>query len=221
MPDYIPPGDSAFNVWQGNTMNQISSNLIAWFIADKNFQDLQTLQTKWSSAYLKASNKQNRTSADVQDKNDARYNYEKAIRSFLGEWITFNSHVTDADRERMGLTVRKETRTPVPVPATRPIATVDFSIRQQHTVAYVDEANGRSKAKPTGVHGCEIWVKVGGEAPKSASELSYKGTCTASPYTVSFDGDDTGKIAYYWIRWINNRGEHGPWSAPFSAMIVG
>ena len=221
MADYIPTSDSDFNVWQSNTLNEISPNLTAWGIATSSFQQLQALQTKWSNAYLKASNKQNRTSADVQDKNDARYDYEKGYRSFVGEWLTYNSNVTDADRERMGLTVRSDSRTPVPVPSTRPVGILDFSIRLQHTVAYADEANGRSKAKPAGVHGCEIWVKVGGDAPKSASELSYKGICTASPFTVNYSGDDAGKIACYWIRWVNTRGEYGPWSAPFSAMIVG
>lgn len=221
MADYMPTSDSDFNVWQDNTMKQIAINLIKWFIAEKSFQNLQVLQAKWTAAYLKASNKQNRTSADVQEKNDARYNYEKGLRSFVSEWLTNNSNVTDADRERMGLTVRSDSRTPVAVPSTRPVGTIDFSIRLQHTVAYVDEANGRSKAKPAGVHGCEIWVKIGGDAPKSVLDLTYKGTCTSSPFTVSFGGEDAGKTAYYWIRWVNTRGENGPWSAPFSAMIVG
>ena len=62
MADYIPTSDSDFNVWQSNTLNEISPNLTAWGIATSSFQQLQALQTKWTNAYLKASNKQNRTS---------------------------------------------------------------------------------------------------------------------------------------------------------------
>ncbi|MBP1639334.1 MAG: hypothetical protein H6Q17_917 [Bacteroidetes bacterium] len=221
MKDYMPNSDAGFNVWQLNLLILIAANLAGWGIEEANFAALQVKQKRWSDAYTIASNKQNRTSADVQEKTAAREDYEKALRLFVAEWLSSNSKVSDSDRERMGLTIRTESRTPAPAPTTRPVGTIDYSVRLQHTVLYQDEASGRSKAKPAGVHGCEIWMKKGGDAPKSASELSFQATCTASPYTVSFDGGDAGVTVYYWIRWINTRGERGPWSAPFSGMIVG
>ena len=121
----------------------------------------------------------------------------------------------------MGLTVKSGTRTAVPTPTTSPVGSVDFSVRLQHTINFSDEASPRSKAKPTGVHGCEIYMKIDGEAPKDASELSYVATDTATPYVVKFDGAKAGKIVYYWLRWVNTRGEAGPWSIAVSAMVVG
>jgi hypothetical protein len=219
--DFIPHSDGDFNLWQDNLVKTAELNLIPWGIPDDDFAKVKSLQTNWIGTFAKASNKQNRTAADVTAKDDARYDYEKAIRPFVAQWLSNNSKVTDSDRTRMGLTVKSGTRTPVPVPTTSPVGTVDFSVRQQHTLRYYDEASAHSNAKPDGVHGCEIYMKVDGDAPKDASELSYVGTCTAAPCTVKFDGTKSGKTVYYWLRWVNTRGECGPWSITLSAMVAG
>lgn len=221
MADYIPQNDAEFNLWQANMVEIIASNLENWVISTDDFNSLTGLQERWTIAFAKASNKQNRTSADVQAKDDARKSYEKNLRAFVAQWLANNSKVTNSDRERMGLTVKSGTRTPIPVPTTLPVGTIDFSVRLQHTISFSDEATPRSKAKPAGVHGCEIWMKIDGPAPIDVSELSYVGTDTSSPYTVNFEGKHAGKTVYYWLRWVNTRGEHGPWSATVSAMVVG
>lgn len=221
MADYIPQNDAEFNLWQANMVEIAGANLENWAVNPDDFSTLTGLQEYWAIAFSKASNKQNRTSADVQDKEDARKSYEKSLRTFVAQWLASNSKVQNSDRERMGLTVKSGTRTPVPAPLTFPVGNVDFSIRLQHTISYSDEATPRSKAKPAGVHGCEIWMKIDGNAPVDASELSYVATDTNSPYTVNFEGKHAGKTVYYWLRWVNTRGEHGPWSATVSAMVVG
>ncbi len=219
--DFIPGSDAEFNIWQECLVDNAEQNKTIWGISVDGLAKVKTFQTDWVSAFSKASNKQNRTAADVTAKDDARYEYEKAIRPFVAQWLSNNDKVTDSDRTRMGLTVKTGTRTPTPAPATSPVGTIDFSVRQQHTLRYYDEASAHSNAKPAGVHGCEIYMKVDGEAPKDASELSYVATCTASPYTVKFDGAKAGKTIYYWLRWVNTRGECGPWSITMSAMVVG
>jgi hypothetical protein len=147
--------------------------------------------------------------------------YETGIRGFVGQWLSNNNKVTDSERERMGLTVKSGSHTPVPTATTLPVGTIDFSIRLQHTIHFVDEASPRSKAKPEGVYGCEIWVKIGGESPKDHTELIYLTTCTRTPYIMRFSGADAGKIAFYWFRWVNKRNSPGSWSSTASAMIVG
>lgn len=221
MPDYIPQNDADLNVWQGNLVAIVEPNITIWGISADDFAVVKTKQTAWTTAYSKASNKQNRTAADVLAKDDAGVDYKKTIRSFVAQWLANNTKVTDTDRTRMGLTVKTGTRTPAPVPGTSPVGTIDFSVRLQHSIHYYDEASAHSNAKPAGVHGCEIYMKVDGDAPKDASELTYVGTCTAAPYTVKFDGAKAGKTVYYWLRWVNTRGEVGPWSTVISAMVVG
>ena len=220
MADYIPHNDAEFNLWQTNLIEIADPNLATWGISPDDFTALVEKQDVWNAAFIKASNKQNRTSADVQAKTDARTTYEKSLRSFIAQWLASNSKVSNSDRERMGLTVKSGTRTPVPPPATCPTGTVDFSIRLQHSIHYADESTPSRKAKPVGVHGCEIWMKIDGNMPVDASELSYLATDTNSPHITTFEGKYAGKIVYYMMRWVNTRGEHGPWGRTISAMVV-
>ena len=221
MADYIPQNDADFNLWQTNLVSITEGSAEPWGIPEESMIPLKALQGNWEECFAIASNKQNRTSADVQAKEDARKAYEKDLRSFVAQWLSYNTRVSNSDRERMGLTVKSGGRTPVPRPTTFPAGTIDFSVRLQHSIHYFDEASPRSKAKPAGVHGCEIWMKVGGSAPVEASELTYLTTDTRTPYIVTFEGADAGKTVYYWMRWVNTRSEHGPWSSAISAMVAG
>jgi len=37
---------------------------------------------------------------------------------------------------------------------------------------------------------------------------------------IIFDGENSGKRVWYILRWVNSRGEPGPWSPPFSGIIT-
>jgi len=221
MADYIPNTDPEFDLWQKSLMDNIRQLMPTWGIDPSKVMGLESKQSIWNSTFSKASNKQNRTAAEVQAKRDALDDYKKEIRSFVAEFLANNSRVSDSDRTLMGLTVKSGTRTPAPVPTTSPLGTVDFSVRLQHTLHLSDQATPQSKAKPAGMHGCEVWVKLGGEAPKDASELSYLGIATSFSYTTTYEGKQANIMAYYWLRWVNTRGERGPWSVTVSSIIVG
>ena len=221
MKDYVPKADADFDNWQSRLISDVKKNAKTWLISEEDLTPIYGLQLRWTDIFAITSNKQNRTSADVQLKKEVREDLEKAIRQMVRQWLANNSRVTDADRIRMGLTVKTGTRTPAAVPASSPMGIIDFSVRLQHSIEFFDEASAHSNAKPIGVHGCEIFVKVDGEAPKSVDEMTYLGTCTASPFVAKYDGTKSGKTAWYWLRWINSRAEAGPWSVVVSAMIVG
>ena len=221
MADYIPSTDPEFDLWQKSLMDKIRELMPILGIDPNKAMGLDSKQSIWNTTFSKASNKQNRTAAEVQAKKDALDDYKKEIRSFVAEFLANNSKVYDSDRTLMGLTVKSGTRTPAPVPSTSPLGTVDFSVRLQHTLHLSDQATPQSKAKPAGMHGCEVWVKLGGEAPKDASELSYLGIATSFSYTTTYEGKQANTMAYYWLRWVNTRGERGPWSTTVSSIIVG
>lgn len=217
--NFIPGADSDFNLWQGALVSILQANATAWGITAADITALIVLQTLWTAAFGKAANKQNRTSADVQAKDDARLNYENALRRFIAQWLSNNSKVPNSERQRMGITVKTGSRTAAPVPTTCPVASIDFSSRLQHTIAFADEATPRTRAKPDGVHGCEVWMKLSNVAPTDASEFIFLATDTATPFVATFNSADVGKTAWYMLRWVNTRGERGPWSTTFSAMV--
>lgn len=213
--DFIPESDAEFNLWQDNLISNVEPNAEAWGIPAADITALKSKQTPWTATFAKAASKTNRTSADVRAKNDARKEYESALRGFIAEWLAKNSKVTDSDRERLGITVRSTSRTPVSRPATSPVGTVDFSVRLQHSIHFSDSTLP-GKAKPDGVHGAEIWAKVG-----DAADFSYLATDTRTPYIATYDDGDAGKTVSYRLRWVNTRGEQGPWSSVISAIIAG
>lgn len=221
MSSYLPQTDAEFDSMQNTLVTQSEQNAVAWGIVPDAITELKSYQTPWTEAYAKTINKQNRTPTDVMAKKTAGDNYKKAIRLFVAQWLSVNPKVSDADRTLMGITVRKDGHTPIPAPESFPVGQVDFSIRGQHTLSFYDSASSHSNARPKGVSGCEIYMKVGGEPPLTVDEMRFMGICSASPYVLKHDTVNAGKIVYYWLRWTNSKGETGPWSVMISAMIVG
>ncbi len=51
------------------------------------------------------------------------------------------------------------------------------------------------------------------------SELTFLALDTRTPYTAKYVGPDANKVAHYMLRWVNTRGQKGPWSETASATI--
>ncbi len=221
MSDIIPRPDAEFDVWQKENLQYVETNAKKWGIPDAEITKLKERQSNWEPAFEKADNIENRTRANVLAKNEIREDYEKNWRYFINTFIRVNPKITDDERLIMGIHPKKHSRTPIPVPETAPEGRIDFSVRLQHKIFFHDSSTPNSKAKPKGVHGCQIWMKLGEEAPVKENDLTFVAMDTSSPYTVKFDGDDSGKKAYYWLRWVNSKGEPGPWSAEIHAVVVG
>jgi len=214
--DYVPGSDAEFNIWQAEVVSDVLSNATLWGILTAEVSTLVAQQAIWVTAFAKGGNQNNRQRPDVQDKDDARAVFEKALRKFIAKWLANNDKVSDAERIRMGLTVRSGTHTPVSVPSSNPVANIDFSVLLQHSINFVDSDTPTSKAKPVGIIGAEVWCKLG-----DASSYNYLGLCTATPEVVTYLDADAGKKATYRLRWVNTKGDEGPWSNTVSALVVG
>lgn len=219
MPDYIPSSDADFDAWSRNFVDYVVANAATMGVTPAQVTSLQGGQTDWGVKYPASNGKQAEAFAAVQAKNDSRAGYEDLIRSLAGI-IQASPAVTDAQRQGLGITVRSTTRTAAGSPTSRPVGTIDTSQRLRHTVNFSDEATPTSRAKPDGVQGCEIWMKVGDPAPAGPNDVHYLALDTRTPYTVEFEASDAGKTAHYMLRWMSTRGETGPWSHTVSATIT-
>lgn len=218
MADYIPGSDGAFDTWQDVFVAYATANVVALGIDPVDAATLVTARADWASALTAHGTAQASAQSARQSKDDARNGLETLVRSLVRQ-MQSNPAVTDIQREAMGITVYDATRTAAPSPTTRPVVTVDSAQRLRHVIAFADEATPTKKAKPAGVMGAELWVKIGDPAPTTPSELSFLSVDTRTPYTADFDGADGGKTAHYMLRWTNTRGEKGPWSETASATI--
>ncbi|MEZ6129632.1 MAG: hypothetical protein R3C59_13195 [Planctomycetaceae bacterium] len=110
-------------------------------------------------------------------------------------------------------------RTPVPVPHTFPAGSVIATDRLKLTLMYSDVATPTRKAKPYGVRGCEVYVSIADNAPTNPEDYRFAAFSTRPPELLKFKSDEGGKTAHILLRWVNTRGETGPWSQPISATI--
>jgi hypothetical protein len=178
---------------------------------------IQTLLTAYETAFEAAQNP-NRGKVDVLQKDETRDALKAAIRPFVKAYLAFNPAVSDVDKESMGLPLHDSTRTPTPPPSTIPEAEIDSSIIRQLTIHFKD--NGSEKrGKPAGVHGVEIVWDITETAPATMDEFKNSAFDTASPYTFTFDESQRGKKVFFCLRWENARGEKGPWSEIYNAII--
>ena len=236
--DYIPQSDADFDIFQDNFIAGVQPNLGDWDIPNAEFSALQDLQTAWNDAWAKAKNKDTRSRADVQAKNDARDTYESGLRKFVKEWLAYNSKVSDAERESLGLTVRDTQPTPSPVPDRAPDITLDEIRHLSHTLRLTDPANPHTQAKPKGVREIEVFRYIvpqktepkppepqpknepSSSPPTDIDQYRFVGNATRFLYTVEYTLEDVGKTVWYIARYVNTRGESGPWSEPFSATVA-
>ena len=219
MPDYIPAPDGDFDAWQDNFITYASANAAALGLDPLvDIPPLIAAQGTWTTDRASNTAAQSAAQSARQAKDAARGGLEGVIRPLVGR-LQASAAVDDAERAALGITVPDTIPTPVGPPVTRPVVKVDTSQRLQHTIAFADELTPTRTAKPAGVRGAQIWVKIGDPAPIDPNELTFLATDTRTPYLAQFEGADANKVAHYMLRWESTRGEPGPWSETASATI--
>lgn len=223
MADYIPTTDGQFAAWANNFMDYASTNLADLGLTAGDLTELANMQADFNAKMTDHITARQAAQAARQAKDDSRNEFKSAIRRLVRQLQVSNS-VDDSEREAMGITVTDKIRTAnIGEITTRPTGQVDTSQRLRHKIRFADESTPMKRAKPDGVMGCEIWVKVlptGDVAPVGSDKLSFVFMATASGHTVEYDGADGGKTAHYMLRWVKKRGQKGPWSETISATIT-
>ena len=223
MPDYIPGSDTEFQAWVANFAAYAGGHLADLGIDLTDIAPIGVARTDFEAKMAENVTAQQSAQSARQAKDASRETLESAVRELVRR-LQASGEVDDAERAALGITIPDRIRTAATGGIdTRPIGAVDTSQRLRHEIRFSDEATPTSRAKPAGVMGCEIWVKVAaqGEAPPAdPNELSFVSMDTASPYIVEYDGADGGKTAHYMLRWVRTGGEKGPWSETISATIT-
>jgi len=220
--DYVPSPDGDFHAWQNNFVTYVNAHLADLGLVAGDVAPINAAQATWTTDYPAHTAAQTAAQAARQGKDDARAGLEGAIRALIRR-LQASPDVDNAERAAMGITVPDREGSPIGgAPTSRPVVNVDTSQRLQHTIHFADESSPTSKAKPAGVMGTEVWVKVaavGQPPPADPSELTFLAVDTRTPYLASFDGADAGKTAHYMLRWVSTTGEKGPWSETASATV--
>lgn len=214
----FPTQRLALNDYFGLVINYLTANASRLGISGEQLSALSAAHADWSTVFIDSVNSATRTAPIIKQRNAAGNHLKALLRATYRDIPA--SALNNTDRNTLHLFARSATYQRAHVPQSAPLGQVAFGDRLQHRVAFLDSGNTVHRRRPEGVKGCEIWLKIG-DVAQDEKELRYVGMATRSPHTVHFEGADKGKQAHYWLRWINTRGAHGPWSEPLEATIAG
>ncbi len=216
--NYIPGPDAEFDIFQLVLLRNVQPKAAGWNIPPAAVNTLLTLQTKWTAAWKNASNKKMRTHLDVENKQEIRVVYEKAIRQFVNEWLTYNSKIKDSDRLGMSLTVR-DTNPSVPSRIdSHPNLNILTPAPGLHRIVMLDSEETTLRGKPKGIIFCDLRWKVGDEQPVDEEDFTSYDTPTRTSYYL-LHNNLAGQWVHYYARWVNRRNKKGPWSSVKSSIV--
>jgi hypothetical protein len=217
--DYIPGGDSDAVAAGKVRIEYAEAHLAELNLTAADITPLKNAHKEFEDAYNTNVAEQAEATAARTAKDDAREEWEKLDRAFNGR-MQSDLSIKDEQRAAMGLRVYDKVKTAAGAIESFPVGMVDTGAKLRHEISWRDSLTPDSKAKPSGVFGCQILYKIGGTPPVDEKECEEAAIDRSSPYLLEFDGADGGKTVFYLLRWISNSGEKGALSPLFSATIT-
>lgn len=222
MASAIPTRDAEYDAYLFNWKTILTATPALYGMLAADATAISNAYTTWHAAYVAASNVLTRTRSTVATK-DAQKILSISLLREQYNIIKANPSVTDPNKIAIGIRVSDPVPTPVPAPTTNPVMAVIPSGTLQQLINMVDVTTPTTRAKPAGVSGALVVrkiVAVGQPIPEPET-CTLLGFYTRTPfYVTEFAPTDTGKVAYYYARWTNAKGEEGPWSPVASATVA-
>jgi hypothetical protein len=222
MPDFIPEPDGNFSVW----VSQFASQAADWYAKQGvdnplSVDCLRYLQA-WQEAYALHVAAQAAARGATQSKDEARADLEACVRP-LAAMLQTDPAMTNAQREVLGVTVRRAGGGRSPAPATAPLVHVNAAERLTHTLRVSDEATPTRMRRPKGTIGAEVRLQLlaPGESPDgNPLAMQYVTIATDGSAMTTFTSEHAGKTAAYVLRWIGAKGVPGPWGPVVMATVA-
>jgi hypothetical protein len=208
---YIPTKDADLANWEDNFSTLITANPTNYGLLAGDAVAIAAAVLLFTNAFTVATNPTTRTSATIATK-DAQKAASTVTCRYFAQLIRNNNGVSDALKIGLGLNLPDPTPSPIPPPATSPIITIVAATPLQLTLRYADQNTPDSRRKPDGVTALELFVAPSATVIVDPATLPFNGLVTRQPYPVNFVSGDVGKTAYIAGRWVNRKGQVGPWS---------
>jgi hypothetical protein len=225
----MPRPDGDFSAWANHAYEALNTWYATQGFSTDDLNPLKEALESWNEAYPAHVAAQAAAQAARQAKDLARAEVERSARGVVA-FVQGYPATTNADRAIIGITIRDTSRTRSPQPTTRPQALVQAGQRLTHTLRLTDESTPTRRARPRGVLGAEVWVKL--VAPPGPAEpaptdpigdpatFSFLTLSTKPTLRAEFPTTAGGKTAVYMARWVSTQGEKGPWSEICTATVA-
>jgi hypothetical protein len=217
---YIPQRDADARDWYLNFSVIVAANLVALGLAAGDSGAIAGAANNYSAAYLTAVNPSTRNSTTVAAKDAAKANASFICRPYA-QRIQASPTVSNALKLSLGLIIRDRVPTRTPAPVTFPLLNVINATPGEHLVRFTDSLSPATRAKPPGAISMQLYRTVTATTPAPTPDGSlFVGNFSRNGIAVPQEFADAGKVATYFARWINRRGEPGPWGGGVSLTIA-
>jgi hypothetical protein len=208
---YIPAKNAGYVAWLANFASLITAAPATYGLTAGDATTIAAQNTAVAAAYALITSPATKTAQTVSAFNTEKVMSLAIVRPYA-QTISLNAGVSSANKTAVGVNPRTSTPTPITAPTTTPVLTAQSSSTAGIITRYRDSTASPSvKSKPFGVIGCLLYAKASATAITDPSMLTFEGTQTKSPFTLSLPGT-AGMTVYIAARWTTKKGLIGPWS---------
>jgi len=145
--------------------------------------------------------------------------YRPLLVDLMKKHLLNNPVISEADK----MVLRIKSKRAQNVYSTSPTSMPNSKISQIESLAHhfttTDSETGK-RAKPSKVVFSEVRYCTGIVPPTSVRECTDSIFVTNSDNVIRFAESERNKNAYYYERWVNSKGQVGPWTVCFFAVIA-
>lgn len=211
LPSYIPARNANLVAWAQNFSTLITASPATYGLTAGDATAIAAQYAALAADYALITSPATKTAQTVSAFNTQKITALALFRPYA-QAVSLNAGVSSAAKTALGVNPRTSTPTPITSPTTNPVLTVQSASTAGIIVRYRDSVASVSvKAKPYGVIGMLLYAKASAAAITDPTTLSYEGTQTKSPLTLSMPAT-AGMVVYMAGRWVTKKGLIGPWS---------
>jgi hypothetical protein len=197
--------------WYNNFSALLTASPATYGLTSGDATAIAAQATALDAAWTLITSSATKTAATV-----SAFNTEKitaiALARPYAQAISLNAGVSSSAKTALGVNPRTSVPTPITAPTTNPVLTAQSASTAGIIVRYRDSTASPSvKSKPYGVIGTLIYAKASATVITDPTTLSFEGTQTKSPFTLSMPAT-AGMQIYIAARWVTKKGLIGPWS---------
>ncbi len=212
---YFRLSDADLLIWSNDFLEHIAATPTAYGLTAVQATDYGTTRQAFVAALETWRNNSTRTPVASQVKKATRESLLATTR-YLVSTINTNPATTDAQRDELGIKIRKKPSR-VPVPESVPILELVSLVGRVAKIGL--RSSESSRGRPAGVQGASLYSYIGDTAPIHAEAWKFEGLVTKVKFDIDFGQSSQASTAWLAVSWYNERGEAGMSSDPLAIHL--
>lgn len=217
---YMPRSDVGARNWLAEFAEGLAQRPTVYKVSAGEVAAVTSAVDAFAAALRLATQPSTRTGPAIVAKDAARAAAENACRPIYLR-IKIDPGIPNDQKVALGVRPVNPARPRIGRPSSWPVLQMRQITGHSHVLTYHDsELSAARLAKPAGATGIQLFRHLGDRGAALPSEADYLGTFTRAPIVVDYDVAQDLQLATYFARWINRKGQTGPWSGPLCQRVT-